>query len=156
MRVIGIDPGTNIVGFAIAEGTQNQPIILNYGILHTKPTQPDLMPNRLLEIATDLEFLIKKYKPKKAIVEDIFFFKNQKTIISVSQSRGVILYLLAKYKVQIISLTPLQIKQNVCGYGRANKKQIQEMVKKLYKLKEIPKPDDAADSLAMAWLCLKN
>jgi crossover junction endodeoxyribonuclease RuvC len=156
MRVIGIDPGTNIVGFAITEGTQNNPKILNFGVLHTKPSVSSNMPNRLVEIAEDLESLVKKYKPQKAVVEDIFFFKNQKTIISVAQSRGVILYILAKYKIVITSLTPLQIKQNVCGYGRASKKQVQEMVKQIYKLEKVPKPDDASDSLAMAWLGLQN
>ena len=112
------------------------------------------MPFRLLEIAQDLEFLLDKYKPVKAFVEDLFFFKNSKTVISVAQSRGVLLYLLAKKKVEIYSLTPLQVKQSFCGYGRADKKQIQKMVQKVYNLDEIPKPDDAADSLAMAWLAL--
>jgi crossover junction endodeoxyribonuclease RuvC len=150
----GIDPGVNIVGFAVVEGTKSKPIIIDYGVLHTNQTSREEGYLRILEIGTDLESLIKKYQPKKAIVEDLFFFKNAKTVIQVAQSRGVILYLLAKYNVEVISKTPLQIKQTLTGYGRATKKQVQEMVKKIYHLESIPQPDDAADALAMAWLGL--
>jgi crossover junction endodeoxyribonuclease RuvC len=152
---IGIDPGTATVGFSLVEGTKQNPIIVEYGVLTTKAGPREIMPQRLLEIATDLESLLKKYKPDKAVVEDLFFFKNAKTVISVAQSRGVTLYLLAKYNVEIIEVTPLQVKQILCGYGRATKQQMQQMVKRIYKLDEIPKPDDAADSLAMAWIGLK-
>jgi crossover junction endodeoxyribonuclease RuvC len=152
--VLGLDPGTNLVGFAFCTGTQKKPKIEDFGVIKTLPKSREEMPFRLLEIAQDLEFLLDKYKPVKAFVEDLFFFKNSKTVISVAQSRGVLLYLLAKKKVEIYSLTPLQVKQSFCGYGRADKKQIQKMVQKVYNLDEIPKPDDAADSLAMAWLAL--
>jgi crossover junction endodeoxyribonuclease RuvC len=152
---IGIDPGTATVGFSLVEGTKQNPIIVEYGVLTTKAGPRAIMPQRLLEIATDLESLLKKYKPDRAVVEDLFFFKNAKTVISVAQSRGVTLYLLAKYNVEIIEVTPLQVKQTLCGYGRATKQQMQQMVKRIYKLDEIPKPDDAADSLAMAWIGLK-
>jgi crossover junction endodeoxyribonuclease RuvC len=152
--IFGIDPGVNIVGFAVVQGTKASPQIIDYGILHTAPTSRDDGHFRLLEIAQDFEFLIIKYKPTKAVVEDLFFFKNAKTVIQVAQSRGVLLYLLAKHNVEIISKTPLQIKQTLTGYGRADKKQMQEMVKRIYKLNEIPQPDDAADALAMAWIGL--
>jgi crossover junction endodeoxyribonuclease RuvC len=152
---IGIDPGTATVGFSLVDGTRRDPVIHEYGILQTLPLPKDQMPFRLLELGKDLESILLKYKPGNAVVEDLFFFKNAKTVISVAQSRGMILYLLAKHDVKILELTPLQIKQSLCGYGRATKLQVQNMVKKVYKLDQIPKPDDAADSLAMAWLGLK-
>jgi len=152
--ILGLDPGTNRVGFAFVKGDKKSPQIVEYGIIETKKTEAEKMPERLLEIANDLENLLDKYQPKKAVIEDLFFFKNQKTVISVAQARGVMLYLLAERKIEIISMTPLQIKQYLCGYGRATKQQIQFMVKKVFNLTESPKPDDAADSLGMAWLGL--
>ena len=149
--ILGIDPGTATTGFALVTGTKKNPEIVNYGILHTEPRNKEQDPERLLEIATDLKHLIETYKPTKAVVEDIFFFKNHKTVISVAQSRGMVLYLLASNGIPIVSITPLQVKQTVCGYGRAGKKQVQTMVQKIFDLEDIPKPDDAADSLAMAW-----
>ena len=152
--VLGLDPGVNLVGFAFSSGTQKDPQIENFGVIKTHPRKKEEMPDRLLEIANDLEDLLDKYKPEKALVEDLFFFKNSKTVISVAQSRGVMLYLLAKKNIQIHSITPLQLKQSICGYGRADKKQVQTMVQKVYKLDELPTPDDASDSLAMAWIGL--
>ncbi len=152
--VIGIDPGTATVGFSLVSGTKKNPVIHEYGILQTPPLPKEKMPDRLVEIGQDLEQLINKFKPTHAVVEDLFFFKNQKTVISVAQSRGVILFVLRKNNIEINSLTPLQIKQTVTGYGRADKAQMQNMVKRIFKLDEIPKPDDAADSLAMAWIGL--
>jgi crossover junction endodeoxyribonuclease RuvC len=152
--VAGIDPGTASVGYAFVTGNSKNPIILDYGILQTSPQGREYMPSRLLELGTDLESLIAKYQPQKALVEDLFFFKNHKTAISVAQSRGMLLYLLAKCGSQVESITPLQLKQTICGYGRASKNDMQEMVKKLYNLDSTPKPDDAADALAMAWLGL--
>ena len=152
--VLGLDPGTNLVGFAFCSGTKKNPVIEDYGVIKTLARKSQEMPDRLLEIAEDLEVLLDKYRPTKALVEDLFFFKNAKTVISVAQSRGVLLYLLKKRRVKIESITPLQIKQSVCGYGRATKSQVQKMMQKVYNLKDLPKPDDAADSLAMAWLGL--
>jgi crossover junction endodeoxyribonuclease RuvC len=152
--VIGIDPGTATVGYSLVSGNKKTPIILEYGVLQTLPQPKEKMPLRLLEIGNDLNQLIKQYKPTTAVVEDLFFFKNAKTVISVAQSRGMLLYILAKHNIEIEEYTPLQIKQTLCGYGRATKQQMQEMVKRVYKLNEIPKPDDAADSLAMAFLGL--
>jgi crossover junction endodeoxyribonuclease RuvC len=153
--VIGIDPGTATVGFAFAKGSRKSPEILEYGILQTQPLPADMMPQRLLELANDLESLLDLYKPTSAVVEDLFFFKNAKTVISVAQSRGVMLYLLAQRGIKIQSATPLQVKQTLCGYGRADKKQVQTMVQKVFNLETLPTPDDAADSLAMAWWGLK-
>lgn len=152
--VIGIDPGTATVGFSLVSGTKRNPIIHEYGVLHTDPRPKEEMPDRLVELGTDLEHIIKLYNPKCAVIEELFFFRNKTTVISVAQSRGMMVYLLRKAGVDIKSFTPLQIKQTLTGYGRADKKQMQTMVKRIYKLDEIPKPDDAADSLAMAWLGL--
>ncbi len=149
--ILGVDPGTAIIGFAFVEGTQQNPEIVSYGVLETAPRPVDQFPGRLLEIAEDFEALLIKYKPIKCVIEDLFFFKNQKTIITVAQSRGLMLYLLAKHGIEVVSMTPLQVKQTLCGYGRAKKIQVQKMTQKLYKLKELPKPDDAADALGMAW-----
>jgi len=153
MIVIGLDPGTATVGYSFVQGTKKTPEILEYGVFKTESSQE--MPKRILEIAQDLESLVLKYKPTHAVVEDLFFFKNHKTVISVAQSRGVMLYILAKNNVEIQSVTPLQVKQTLCGYGRADKKQVQTMVQKIYELDSLPKPDDAADSLAMAWWGLR-
>ncbi len=151
---LGIDPGVNIVGYGFVTGSRNNPEIVDFGILHTDKKTAAEGHLRLLEIANDLEFLLEKYKPSKALVEDLFFFKNEKTVISVAQSRGMIIYLLAKHGVKVESVTPLQVKNTLCGYGRATKKQVQEMVKRVYKLDSIPQPDDAADALAIAWMGL--
>jgi crossover junction endodeoxyribonuclease RuvC len=152
--ILGIDPGVNIVGFGFVEGTRSHPKIVDFGILHTDKKQRETEYLRLLELGEDLESLLQKYRPTKALIEDLFFFKNAKTVISVAQSRGMMLYLLAKYDVEVVSITPLQVKQTLCGYGRAEKKQVQEMVKRVYHLDQIPKPDDAADALAIAWVGL--
>jgi crossover junction endodeoxyribonuclease RuvC len=152
--IIGIDPGVNIVGYGVVTGTKSKPQIVDYGILHTDQRSRSEGHLRLLEIGLDLTQIIQKYKPTKAVVEDLFFFKNAKTVIQVAQSRGVILYILSQNNVEVVSQTPLQVKQTLTGYGRATKKQIQEMVKRIYSLDEIPKPDDAADALALAWMGL--
>ncbi len=151
MTILGIDPGTASVGYAVVSGTKQRPISHEFGILKTLPTSKKMAVFRLLEIATDLEKIITKHKPNKAVVEDLFFFKNQKTIIEVAQSRGMILYLLTKNGVEVTEVTPLQVKQTLCGYGRASKLQMQKMVQKIFGFEHIPKPDDAADSLAIAW-----
>lgn len=148
LRVMGIDPGTATTGWAMVEEKKGEPKLVACGCINTSKLKSDA--NRLVEIGKDLATLIKKYKPDEAAVEDIFFFKNLKTAITVSQARGVILYELAKNKIPIQNYTPLQVKQALTGYGRADKKQIQLMVKNILKLKAIPKPDDAADAVAIA------
>ena len=110
------------------------------------------LSQRLLEISRDIKEVLALYKPSEAGVEELFFFKNQKTVISVAQARGAILLTLEENNVSIFGYTPLQVKQALTNYGRADKAQVQQMVKALLKLKEIPKPDDTADALAIA-LC---
>lgn len=155
IRVLGIDPGTAIVGWGILEQTEKTREIktIDYGQITTPSDLPDA--ERLNLIATDLKELIKEYKPDEVAVEELFYFKNKKTVISVAQARGVILYILKNKKLTIGEYTPLQIKQSLTGYGRADKKQMQLMIKNVLKLKEIPKPDDAADALAVS-LCHLN
>lgn len=150
MIILGIDPGTAIVGFGIIKKYKNQVSLIDYGCITTASRQP--LPARLEDIYLDLTRLIKKYKPSSVAIEEIYFFKNLKTAIEVSHARGVAVLVAQLNKVFCCGYTPLQVKQAVCGYGRADKKQVQQMVKSLLKLKKIPKPDDAADALAVA-LC---
>lgn len=148
MKVLGIDPGTATVGWAVMEESNGILKALAYGHISTSPKSEEAA--RLLEISGDLEGVIKKYRPQESAVEKLFFFKNQKTIIEVGQARGAILLTLSKNKVKIASYTPLQVKQAITGYGKAEKKQVQLMVKNILGLKAIPKPDDAADAIAIA------
>ncbi|MFH0968901.1 MAG: crossover junction endodeoxyribonuclease RuvC [Patescibacteria group bacterium] len=153
MKVLGIDPGTATTGWAILEERKGCVKAVAYGHISTLPK--DSVSYRLKEVADDIEKIIKKYRPQEAAIEDIFFFKNQKTAVKVSQSRGAMLLTLENKNVKIFSYTPLQVKQALTGYGRAEKKQIQIMVKNILKLKSIPKPDDAADAIAIA-MCHVN
>ncbi len=148
VRVLGIDPGTATVGWAIIE--EKAGVLLPVAFGHIATSKHNSEENRLAEISTDLKNIIEKYNPQEAAVEQLFFFKNQKTIIEVGQSRGGILLTLEQKGVRISSYTPLQVKQAVTGYGRAEKKQVQLMVKNILKLKAIPKPDDVADAIAIA------
>jgi len=151
MLVLGIDPGVATLGYALVSGSKENPYCLDFGVIKTSFTNNLNLASRILEIVNDLELLIQQYRPQKAVIEELFFFKNQKTAFTVAQSRGAILYLLAKYQVPVVNVTPLQVKQTLCGYGKANKRQVQAMVQKIYGLRGLPKPDDAADSLAIAW-----
>jgi crossover junction endodeoxyribonuclease RuvC len=148
MVILGIDPGTAIVGFGIVEYINKTFTVLDYGCIYTEKDME--MPKRLNIIYEELNNLIKKYKPEYIAIEDIFYFKNNKTVISVSQARGVILLCAEQNNLKISAYTPLQVKMGITGYGRSEKKQIQKMVQRILKLKEIPKPDDAADALAIA------
>lgn len=150
MIILGIDPGTAIIGYGAIEGGRKLKLI-DYGCIKTTPDFSTA--ERLEKLHLELEKLIKKHKPDIVAVEDIFFFKNLKTAIKVSQARGVILLAIAQSKTRIAEYTPLQIKQAVACYGRAEKSQVQKMVKVILDLKEIPKPDDAADALAIAICC---
>jgi len=158
MIILGIDPGTASTGYGIVQKIENQktkrPIFkcLNYGVIKTSP---DSNPGeRLKRINNELSKIIKKYRPDSMAVENIYFFKNWKTVIPVSQAEGVILLTAAKNKVSVHKFTPLQAKLAVTGNGRAEKKDVQEKLKEILKLKEIPKPDDAADALAIAITCI--
>lgn len=153
LRVLGIDPGTATTGWAVLEECEGCVTPIAYGHISTSPK--DSVASRLQEVADDIEKIIKKYKPDESAIEDIFFFKNVKTAVKVSQSRGAMLLTLEKKSVKIFSYTPLQVKQALTGYGRAEKRQIQIMVKNILKLKSIPKPDDTADAIAIA-LCHLN
>ncbi len=148
MRILGIDPGTAIIGYSIIDFKKGKYEIVDYGCIYTSKDQD--MPHRLEKIYNELETLIRLWKPDDMAIEELFFFKNQKTIIKVGQARGVIMVCGQKNNLDIYSYTPLQVKMGVAGYGRATKAQIQEMVKLILKMEEIPKPDDAADALALA------
>src|SRR3989344_1291022 len=149
MIVIGIDPGTTTTGFGILNRLSRDVYeVLNYGVMETKPKISQSV--KLAEIYKDLNSLIEKYKPDIFSVEKIFFNKNARTAISVSQARGICLLVAGLHKLEVFEYTPLQVKQTLVGYGRAEKKQVQYMVKQVLKLKDIPKPDDAADALAIA------
>ncbi len=148
VRILGIDPGTATTGWAILEQHKKGLVPVAYGHISTSPK--DSTCQRLKEVARDIEEIIKKYNPTESAVEDLFFFKNIKTAMKVSQSRGAIMLTLIKANLKVFEYTPLQVKQAVTGYGRAEKKQVQLMVKNILKLNEIPKPDDTADALAIA------
>jgi len=148
MRVIGIDPGTAIVGYGIIDYIGNKYEVVDYGCIYTSKDLP--MPKRLLKISEDLEELLDKYKPDHMAVEELFYFKNNKTVISVGQARGVILLEGVRKGIELADYTPLQVKMGITGYGKSEKKQVQLMVQRVLKMKEIPKPDDAADALAIA------
>lgn len=151
MIILGIDPGTATTGFGVIKKDKgNRYTAIDFGVISTHKDFSD--SERLLQMGDDLENLIKKYKPNLIGVEKIFFTTNQKTAITVSQSRGVVLFIAAKHNLNLLEFTPLQVKNRVCGYGKADKKQIQFIVQKTFSLKTIPKPDDAADALAIA-LC---
>lgn len=153
MRIIGIDPGTAITGFSILERTKGKLSLLDYGCIRTAAgLAPEI---RLNQIAQDLSTIIKRWEPQQAAVEKLFFKKNVKTAIAVAQARGVIIQKLTENKVQSRGYTPLEVKMSVCGYGKADKKMVQEMVKILLGLKKIPQPDDAADAIALS-ICLAN
>lgn len=149
MRIIGIDPGTTIVGFGIMEISGKTCKLLDYGCIKTKPNAP--LETKLTEIKMDLAKIIKLWKPKKAAIERLFFSKNIKTAISVAHARGVILELLNENGLEIKEYTPQQIKMNVCGYGKAKKENIQKMIQIIFGMKRPPKSDDAADAIAAAF-----
>lgn len=148
MRILGIDPGTATTGWAILEQREKEMIPIAYGHISTSPKNSTCQ--RLKEVAFDVEEIIKKYQPGEGAIEDLFFFKNIKTAMKVSQSRGAIMLTLIKANLKVFEYTPLQVKQAVTGYGRADKTQVQLMVKNILKLKEVPKPDDTADAIAIA------
>lgn len=151
MRIIGIDPGTATTGFGIVENKNGNVKLLEYGCIRTQAGLAQ--SERLRQISEDLETLIKKWQPDKASIEKLFFNKNIKTAMTVSEARGVILQKLAEKGISTNEYSPLEIKSTVCGYGKADKKMIQQMIKMSFGLKEAPKSDDAADAIAAA-LCL--
>lgn len=148
MIVMGIDPGFAITGYGVVKYIGNKFTVLGYGVVSTKASMA--FPERLKTLNNRLEELIVNYQPDAISVEELFFSKNIKTAISVAHGRGVAILSAARSGANIYEYTPLQVKQAVVGYGRAEKTQVQQMVKAILNLKEIPKPDDAADALAIA------
>ena len=150
MRILGIDPGTTIIGYGLVETSGNNLRPLDFGVFKTAATETS---NRISTIYDFFEKLLKKHKPDMAAIEKLFFFKNAKTITRVSETRGVLLLALEKNGVETREFTPLQVKQSVSNYGRADKLQVQKNISLILGLKEIPQPDDAADALAIAICC---
>jgi len=149
MIVIGLDCGTATTGWAIIKIDKNGIYKeINYGVIQT--SAKEMMEERLKIIFEKINELISKFNPTDVAIEDLFYFKNQKTVITVGQARGVMVLASKLAGKSIYNYTPLQVKSAVCGYGKADKIQVSKMVKAILKLKEIPKPDDAADALAIA------
>ena len=153
LLILGIDPGLAIVGYSLLEKRANRYTVGDYGVITTSAECSDT--ERLQLIYAWLLDFIREYKPDVMAVEELYFSKNVKTAIKVGQARGVILLTGAQANLPIAEYTPLQVKQAVVGYGRAEKRQVQQMVKALLKLDQIPTPDDAADALAVA-ICHGN
>lgn len=148
MRIIGIDPGTGILGFGVIDSDGGKTTLVDAGVIRTKVHQP--LDERLMEIFNSLREIIEESKPAVMVVEKLFFAQNVTTAMSVSHARGVVMLAGKLAELEIVEYTPLQIKQALTGYGRAEKKQMQEMVRVMLGLKEVPKPDDCADALAAA------
>ncbi len=144
MRILGIDPGTGICGFGVLENNQ----AIDYGVITTPPHTP--LPDRLIDIYDSLHQIIADNHPDVIAIEKLFFKQNITTGISVAEARGVCLLVAKQHNLPIFEYSPNQIKNAICGYGMAHKPQVQEMVRVHLKLKTVPKPDDAADALAVA------
>lgn len=150
MTILGIDPGYAIVGFGVLSSEGGAQKLLACGAINTEAGIP--MPRRLLQIAEDLEALVGRFHPDVMAIEELYFNQNITTGIGVAQARGVIVMTAAKLGLPIAEYNPSQVKQAVAGYGKAEKRQVMEMTKRLLKLPAVPKPDDAADAVAIA-LC---
>ena len=148
MRILGIDPGVATVGFGVIDSERGTQKMIQYGAITTSAGLP--LATRLVQIAQDLEQLITQFQPDEIAIEELFFSKNITTGIAVAHARGVILYTAERLRVPVYEYTPMQVKQAVVGYGLAEKQQVMDMTRRLLKLKAIPRPDDAADALAIA------
>ncbi|HEY8392631.1 MAG TPA: crossover junction endodeoxyribonuclease RuvC [Capillibacterium sp.] len=148
MLILGVDPGTAITGYGLVEQEGQRLVAQSYGVIRTNAGCP--LVDRLKTIYDAMSGLIREYRPAVMVVEELFFNKNTRTALAVGQARGVILLAAAHEGLKIAEFTPLQVKMAVAGYGRAEKRQVQEMVRVILKLKAVPKPDDAADALAIA------
>ena len=148
MRILGIDPGTAITGFGVIDCEGAKFKFVDAGVIRTPKEQP--MNERLMTVYDEMKELIEEFKPDVMSIELLFFARNVTTAMTVGQSRGIVMLAATQANIPVFEYTPMQVKQAVTGYGKADKKQIQEMVKQLLKLSEIPKPDDAADGLAIA------
>ena len=148
MLVLGIDPGYAIVGWGLIDFTHGRLTPLAFGAITTQAGEP--FPDRLLKISERISNILDKYKPQAVSVEKLYFASNTTTAIDVAQARGVLITEAARRHIDVFEYTPMQVKQSVVGYGLAEKKQVMEMTRQLLKLKEVPKPDDTADALAVA------
>jgi len=153
MRILGLDPGTATIGFGIIESGREKHRLLDYGCIKTQAGTS--FPERLKQIYQDLQTIVKAWKPEQVAIEEVFFSKNVKTAIQVAQARGAIIQQLALGPHQIAEYKPQHVKEAVCGYGKAEKKQVQKMVQLILEMDELPFPDDAADALALA-ICHAN
>ena len=148
MIILGIDPGTAITGYGLVSYEGNHLKRITFGVIRTTPDQ--MMAERLRILYQELQIVITQYQPEIMAIEELFFNRNVRTALAVGQARGVAILAAANLGIEVTEYTPLQVKQAVVGYGRAEKHQIQEMVRILLCLTECPKPDDAADALAIA------
>lgn len=148
MIALGIDPGTATTGYGIIKEEKGSLLYITCGVISTDKKLPP--SKRLLLLKKNLLLLIKEHSPDILSIENLYFFKNLKTALPVSQSKGVVLLTAEEAKIRIYEFTPLEIKQTITGYGKADKRQVQEMIKNILNLKEIPKEDDAADALGAA------
>ena len=148
MKILGIDPGMAIVGYALVNYNDGVYALEGSGSIQTDKNKTTSA--RLLEVYNDMCTIIEKYKPDVASIEKLYFFKNQKTIIPVAESRGVILAVLEKYNIPIFEYTPIEVKQVLTGYGRATKKEVEQMVKYTINSDNLPKLDDTVDAVAIA------
>jgi crossover junction endodeoxyribonuclease RuvC len=146
--VVGIDPGVATTGYGVVRDTRNGILLVDYGVVTTPPKL--VLAQRLLLLHQELEKIIQLHRPESAAVEKLFFQKNVTTAIAVGQARGVALLTMAENQIEVSEYTPLEVKQAVAGYGSADKKQVQYMVKAILNMEVIPTPDDAADALAIA------
>ncbi len=154
MKILGIDPGMAIVGYGLIDAEEDKPVLITSGSIQTDKNLSD--SKRLLEIFNDLSTIIEEYRPDCASVENLFFFKNQKTVIPVAEARGVILTVLEKYNIPTFSYTPMEVKQVLTGYGRAEKKEVEQMVKIAIGTDTLPKLDDTVDAIAIAICHMRN
>lgn len=150
MIILGIDPGTARLGYGVIDTDRRNARAVDYGCIETPKEWKSA--ERLLFLRQELEKIIQKYRPERVGVEKLFFSKNSKTALGVGEARGVVLACVAGAGIALCEMTPMQVKSSVAGYGLAGKQQVQKMVQMIFQLREIPKPDDAADALAIA-LC---
>jgi len=147
MRILGIDPGTATIGYGVVDKVGASPVLVSYGVITTSPKKS--APERLLDIHAQLNRVIDEFQPDVIVMEELFFAKNQTTAIAVGKAVGVLQLVAAQRGLQVVEYTPPEVKQAVVGYGNAEKKQVQYMIQRILKLEEVPKPDDAADALAL-------
>ena len=154
MKILGIDPGMAIIGYSIVEFDGKTPQLLHSGSIRTSKDEKE--PLRLLEIFNDMTTIVEKYQPDIASIEKLFFFRNRTTVMPVAHARGVILTVLAQHNIPIYEYTPIEVKQVLTGYGRADKKEVEQMVKLSMNCENLPKLDDTIDSIAIAICHTRN